>query len=174
VFSIVQQASPKTDVAQTDERQGLKMASDYLQRLRHKVGHDLLLLPSVTIVALDESKRVLLVRHVNHGLWVAPGGMIEPDETPVMAAHREMQEETGCGVDLIRILGVYGGPGFRVRYENGDEVAYVMTVFQARIREGIPHPNGTESLEVRFFSAAEIERIRAVAWLPVVLHDAFR
>ncbi|MEW5717700.1 MAG: NUDIX domain-containing protein [Chloroflexota bacterium] len=150
------------------------MASDYLQRLRRKVGHDLLLLPSVTILVFDENNRVLLLRHANRDLWVAPGGMIEPDETPEHAAQREMQEETGCAVDLIRILGVYGGPEFRVRYENGDEVAYVMTVFQARIREGAPRPNGAESLQVQFFSATEIEHLRSAAWLPIVLRDCFR
>lgn len=159
---------------QSDEWQGLERASAYLQRLRHKVGHDLLLLPSVTILVLDESDRVLLLRHANRDLWVAPGGMIEPDETPEHAARREMQEETGCAVDLIGIRGVYGGPEFRVRYENGDEVAYVMTVFQARIRDGTPEPNGTESLEVRFVAAAEIERLRSAAWLPIVIRDCFR
>ncbi len=159
---------------QFDEWQGLERASDYVHRLRRKVGHDLLLLPSVTILAFDESKRVLLLRHANRDLWVAPGGMIEPDETPEHAARREMQEETGCVVDLIRILGVYGGPEFRVRYENGDEVAYVMTVFQATIREGTPRPNGTESLEVRFLAAAEIENLQSAAWLPIVLRDCFR
>ena len=150
------------------------MASDYLQRLRRKVGHDLLLLPSVTILVFDENNRVLLLRHANRDLWVAPGGMIEPDETPEHAARREMQEETGCAVDLIQIIGVYGGPEFRVRYENGDEVAYVMTVFQATIREGTPRPNGTESLQVQFFSVAEIEDLRSAAWLPIVLRDCFR
>lgn len=159
---------------QSDEWQGLERASDYLQRLRRKVGHDLLVLPSVTLLAFDESRRILLIRHANRDLWAAPGGMIEPDETPAMAAHREMQEETGCAVDLNGILGVYGGPEFRVRYENGDEVSYVMTVFQAKIRAGTPRPDGIESLEVRFFAAAEIERLRTAAWLPIVLHDCFR
>ena len=152
----------------------VEMGSEYIQRLRRKVGHDLLLLPSVTILTFDESKRVLLLRHANHDLWVAPGGMIEPDETPAMAAHREMQEETGCAIDLTQIIGVYGGPEFRVQYENTDEVAYVMIVYQATIREGIPRPNGTESREVRYFSAAEIGGLSSAAWLPVVFRDVFR
>lgn len=103
------------------------MGSQYIRRTKEKIGHELLL-PSVTILLFNESDRLLLVRHSNRGVWVAPGGMIEPDEAPLDAAHREMKEETGCEVELLRVLGVYGGPEFRVTYENGDEVGYVMTV----------------------------------------------
>ena len=102
---------------QSDEWQGLERASDYLQRLRRKVGHDLLVLPSVTILAFDESRRVLLIRHASRDLWVAPGGMIEPDETPAMAAHREMQEETGfLPRKVVPLGGFYSAPGYSTEY----------------------------------------------------------
>jgi hypothetical protein len=46
------------------------MISDYFRGLRAKVGHDLLILPSVTVLLFDDERRVLLVRHSNEGLWV--------------------------------------------------------------------------------------------------------
>ena len=109
----------------------------------------------------------------NRNVWVAPGGMIEIDETPAQAARREMQEETGCEVELLGILGVYGGPAFRVQYQNGDEVAYVMTVYEARITAGELEPDGQETLEIGFFSHAETHRLPTGAWLPEVLQDVF-
>jgi 8-oxo-dGTP pyrophosphatase MutT (NUDIX family) len=40
-------------------------------------------------------KGVLLHRHKRLGLWLQPGGHIEPGETPWEAARREAMEETG-------------------------------------------------------------------------------
>ncbi len=149
------------------------MMSDHMQRLRSKVGHDLLLLPSVTVLVFDAEDRVLLVRHADRNVWVAPGGMVEVDESPQQAAQREMLEETGCAVELQNILGVYGGPEFRVHYRNGDQVAYVMTVFAARITSGKLRPDGLEALETRFCSLAETRGLETGTWLPTVLQDAY-
>ncbi len=149
------------------------MLSPYLANLRNKVGHDLLLLPSVTVLVFNPSGEVLLVRHSNYNVWVAPGGMVEVDESPASAAHREMEEETGCRVELQGIVGVYGGPNFRVHYQNGDEVAYVMTVFEGLIIGGNLQADGQETLETRFFTHAETQEIKTGAWLPEVLRDAF-
>jgi 8-oxo-dGTP pyrophosphatase MutT (NUDIX family) len=38
---------------------------------------------------------VLLVDHINAGLWLPPGGHVEPDEHPALTARREAQEELG-------------------------------------------------------------------------------
>ncbi|GAB2591753.1 DNA mismatch repair protein MutT [Paractinoplanes abujensis] len=38
---------------------------------------------------------ILLVDHVNAGLWLPPGGHVEPDEDPWLTAVREVGEELG-------------------------------------------------------------------------------
>jgi 8-oxo-dGTP pyrophosphatase MutT (NUDIX family) len=38
---------------------------------------------------------VLLVNHINAGLWLLPGGHVEPDEHPAATARREVEEELG-------------------------------------------------------------------------------
>ena len=38
---------------------------------------------------------VLLVDHINAGLWLPPGGHVEPDEHPAETANREAREELG-------------------------------------------------------------------------------
>lgn len=50
--------------------------------------------------------RVLLHKHKKLGLWLPPGGHIEPDELPDEAALREVEEESGLVVELIGERGV--------------------------------------------------------------------
>jgi 8-oxo-dGTP pyrophosphatase MutT (NUDIX family) len=147
--------------------------SEYMSRLRQKVGYDLLVVPSVTVIALDEQGRLLLVKHSDTHLWVAPGGSIEPFERPADAAVREMWEETGLLVELVRVLGVYGGPDFRIIYRNGDEVSYVMTVFEGRVAGGRLHPDLVETLEAAFFLRDELSSIQIAPWAQTVLADVF-
>jgi 8-oxo-dGTP pyrophosphatase MutT (NUDIX family) len=149
------------------------MISVYIQKIREKIGHDFLLLPSVTILVFDAEKKVLLVRHSDNNVWVAPGGMIEPDESPAQAAIREMQEETGCIVNLTKILGVYGGPEFQVQYQNGDKTGYVMIVFQAEIISGELIPDGDEIQDIQFFTFEETKSLTSGIWLPTVLNDIY-
>jgi len=141
----------------------------YLRRIRSLVGHELLLLPSVTVLIFDEQDQLLLIKHTGTGFWVTPGGMIEPDESPEQAAVREVREETGCEVRLLGMVGVFGGPKYRVRYGNGDEVAYVMTVYRGSIAGGIPAADGGEAAELKFVVARELGPLGVAEWLKDVL-----
>ena len=51
-------------------------------------------------VFVVSDRRVLLHRHVKLGMWLPPGGHIEPGELPDEAAIREVQEETGVDIML--------------------------------------------------------------------------
>src|SRR5262245_56314746 len=77
--------------------------SDYLRDLRARVGTTLLAVPSVTGLIFDDEGRVLLVQHANGGVWLLPGGAIDPDETPQDAVVREVWEETGLDVAPIAL-----------------------------------------------------------------------
>lgn len=143
--------------------------SEYLRRLRSHVGPTLLQVPSVTGLMFDRDDRVLLVRHSNGGVWVAPGGAIDPDEAPQDAIVREMWEETGLRVEPIRLCGVFGGPEFRVTYTNGDEVTYVMAVFECRNVGGELRVDQEEILEARYCAVHELQTLNLSAWARLVL-----
>jgi ADP-ribose pyrophosphatase YjhB (NUDIX family) len=130
--------------------------SAYIRRLREHVGHELLVLPSVAVLPRDPAGRLLLVRLVDTGLWATVGGAIEPDESPADAAVREAHEEAGVTVTLGRILGVLGGPEFRITYPNGDQTSYVSTVFEATVVGGTPRPDGDETSAVRWWAEDEL------------------
>lgn len=147
--------------------------STYLRDIRRKIGHDLLLVPSVTAIVFDDADRVLLVRQASGGEWVAPGGAVDPDETPADALVREVWEETGLWVEPTRLLGVFGGEDFRVRYENGDQASYVMSLFECEPVGGELRVDGDEITEVRFVSEQELVGLTIPAWARRVLPPVF-
>jgi 8-oxo-dGTP pyrophosphatase MutT (NUDIX family) len=120
------------------------------------VGHQLLLLPSVAVLPFRGDGRLLVVRLADTGQWATIGGAVEPDESPEEAARRETEEEAGVTVELEGIRAVLGGPQFRIRYPNGDETAYVSTVFDASITSGTPEPDHDETTEVAWLSPVQL------------------
>jgi len=137
---------------------GLPVISPYIRGLRDRVGSDLLLLPSVSVLPRDQDGRLLLVRLADGG-WATIGGTVEPDESPADAAVREAKEEAGVDVALGPIIGAVGGPDFRVRYPNGDETAYVAVVYEATVVGGTAAPDHDETVEVGWFSPAELASV---------------
>jgi 8-oxo-dGTP pyrophosphatase MutT (NUDIX family) len=132
--------------------------SDYVRRLREKVGNDFLFMPSVSALIRDDAGRVLFVQHVE-GRWQLPGGAVDPGEGPAEAMQRECLEEAGITVEPIRIAGVFGGPEYRITYANGDEAGWVVTVFEAQIVAGVPAPSDDETQAVAWFSPEEVEAL---------------
>jgi 8-oxo-dGTP pyrophosphatase MutT (NUDIX family) len=132
------------------------MISPHVRDLRAKVGHSLLLLPSTAVLPRDDDGRLLLVRLLDTGNWATIGGAIEVDESPRDSALREAREEAGIDAELGGILGVFGGPDYRVTYPNGDESAYVVTVFDATVTGGTPRPDGDETSEVGWFRSEQL------------------
>ncbi len=129
--------------------------SDYLRRLRQRIGHELVLLPAVCVLIWDDDGRLLLMREAQTGRWQTVGGMVDPDESPSDAALREAEEETGLTVRLERLRTALGGPGYRVYYPNGDVCSYVSIVFDAVVVSG-ELAGDDEVAELRWFHSADI------------------
>jgi 8-oxo-dGTP pyrophosphatase MutT (NUDIX family) len=141
----------------------------YIKQLREKVGHDLLLLPSAAVAIHDEDGRVLMGLHADRKIWVIPGGLIEPGETPSDGAVRETYEETGLLIELTGVLGVFGGKDLVIDYVNGDRAAYVGTIFRGRVIGGELRADGEEILEVRYISREEIDSLPHSRWMDLAM-----
>jgi 8-oxo-dGTP pyrophosphatase MutT (NUDIX family) len=148
--------------------------SDHLRGLRDRIGHDLVLLPSATVLIWDDDGRLLLMREVRTRRWQTIGGMVDPDESPWDAARREAREESGLTVRLERVRAALGGPGYRVHYPNGDLCSYVVTVFDAVVEPGttVGGFDRDEVAELRWFHPDEIGDLDLDPLNRHLLHDA--
>lgn len=122
-------------------------SSNYIEKLRSKIGSSTLMIPSVAAVILDAANRILLQEKSGES-WSLPAGMIEPGESPSKAVVREVEEETGLIVTPNRILGVFGGEQFRYVYPNGDQVEYTIILMHCLIARdtGVIADSETKSL----------------------------
>ena len=124
----------------------------------------------------DKTGRVLLILFVlpNMTFWATPGGGMEPGETHLAAALREVREELGIDVTLEgpvhRAVGIFEFEG--VLIENTDH-------FFAGRWDGIPQLAGateTESAaltEARWWTLDELEQTRE-AFFPRDLAEVLR
>lgn len=82
--------------------------ADPLSRNSFEPGH----LTAGAFAVADEN--VLMVHHRRLGIWIEPGGHIDPgDETLAMAAARELLEETGYHARRLKPLGTtHPNPAF--------------------------------------------------------------
>jgi ADP-ribose pyrophosphatase YjhB (NUDIX family) len=111
---------------------------------------------SVSIFARHQG-RVLLVRHARLGRWLPVGGEIEPGETPLEAARRELAEETGLAGRFERQAGVEGTPPGLLGYEEhvaGSKGLHMNFAFLAEVDTDAVPPN-REFTEHRWVRSTE-------------------
>ena len=128
--------------------------SDFVRQLRQKIGRDLLMLPGVTAIVVNDEGEVLLNLRSDSKKWSILGGIPDPGEEPADAVEREVYEETGVRVRAERIYGVYVTPV--THYPNGDSAVYVTTGFVCRPLSGTPHVADDESLDCRYFAPNDL------------------
>lgn len=62
---------------------------------------------SVAAVIVDDDDRVLTIRRRDNGAWEPPGGVLLPTESLEEGLAREIAEEAGVAVEVLRLSGVY-------------------------------------------------------------------
>lgn len=85
--------------------------------------------PKLTVDAvIPTDEGVVLIKRKNppfQGMWALPGGFVDVGETTEAACIREVEEETGLIVEIVRLLGVYSDPS---RDPRGHSVSAVYVV----------------------------------------------
>lgn len=111
---------------------------------------------SAVVMPVDAKNNILLVRQyrlpARAKLWELPAGKIDPGETALQAAKRELMEETGCRAKKWKKIGeFYPSPGF---------LAEKMTIYLAQdLTEGEATPMDDERIEKKWFAAREVDKM---------------
>lgn len=121
---------------------------DFIRELRATAGRQLLFLPGISAVVVDDA-RVLLHRRADTGRWSIVGGIPEPGEQPAQAAVREVHEETGVVCAVERVVAVEGLDP--TEYPNGDKCQFMDITLRCRATGGEARVNDDEGLEVGWF-----------------------
>jgi ADP-ribose pyrophosphatase len=126
-----------------------KSASDHEPRFRVRVQTERVTLPNGNSVELDivrhpgaaavvpfvSEREVLLIRQYRHAaggsIFEVPAGKLDPGESPIACAARELEEEAGCRAGRLVELGwIWTTPGFT------DERIFLFAAFDL---ERVPH-----------------------------------
>ena len=111
---------------------------------------------SVVVLPVFADGRILLIRQYRHAvgcfLWELVAGRVEPGERPLIAARRELMEETGYTARRYRrLMRVFPTPGF---------VSEWMAVFLAQgLAPGPARPESDERITARTFSLRQLEKM---------------
>lgn len=111
---------------------------------------------SAVMMPVDKKNRILLVKQyrlpVGDYLWEIPAGRLDPGETPLQAAKRELVEETGYKAKKWEKLAeFYASPGF---------LQEKMTIYLATgLTEGEKKPMEDERIETRWFTWRELDKL---------------
>ena len=101
---------------------------------------------AVAVLAVDDRGRVLGVRQrrpaVGAITWELPAGLIDPGESPAVAAARELAEEAQLAATLVPLAVGYVSPGFT------DERVHLFEASDLRPTEG--RPDDGEELHVEW------------------------
>ena len=81
---------------------------EFIVSLRQRIGHDMLWLPGVSIVVVDEAGRLLLGRRADNGCWAVVSGIPEPGEQPAVAIRREPAHLRGLVVGHVGAIRAAG------------------------------------------------------------------
>lgn len=123
------------------------------------------------IFALTPDEHVVLVRQYKHGIGRSvlelPAGVIDPDETPLACAERELAEETGYAT----IEGLEHVATFATDPTNSDAHFHLFLGRDAQPGTG-QKPDVTETIDVRLANFDELRRFIRDGTIEVSSHVA--
>ena len=100
----------------------------------------------VCILILDD--KALLIQRRDIPVWVLPGGGIDQGESPESAACREMEEETGLKVEIVRKI---------AEYTPINRLACFTHFYEVRKVSG-KLSTGAETFDLKFFHQSQLPK----------------
>lgn len=97
----------------------------------------------------ERGKEILVVHRPRHEDWSLPKGKVDPGETLLDTAGREVREETGFVCELAEAVAV-------IRYRDAANRQKLVVYFDATVVEGTFQPND-EVDDIRWCTSSEAE-----------------
>ena len=121
---------------------------------------------TVTAIIEFPNKKILLVKRgtvVFKGFWALPGGKVDAGETVEQAIVREVKEETGLDIKIVRKIGEYHESGV----QDGIEYDYYPACFVVKSIGGKIERQEREIEEIRLVDLDEVPERLAFehAWM---------
>jgi 8-oxo-dGTP diphosphatase len=110
---------------------------------------------TATAIIMFPTTKILLIKRgtiVFRGFWALPGGKIDVGETVEEAVVREVKEEIGLKVKILRKIGEY----HEIGVSNGIEYDYYPTCFLVKVVEGKINKQKGEIEQIKLFNLNEI------------------
>lgn len=108
--------------------------------------------------------------NIEAGKWALPGGFVDPDESGLCAARRELKEETGVSNIHIKQFGVYDKPGRDPRGWMITNAHYAVVAEKALARRRA----SDDAMEVRLFPVEEVLALDLAFDHAVIIKDAIK
>jgi 8-oxo-dGTP pyrophosphatase MutT (NUDIX family) len=121
----------------------------------------------VVLAFVERDGMVLMERRSDCGLWGLIGGAVEAGESLEDALRHEVLEETGLQVGSFSLFGTFSDPSMVAQYPDGAVLRPISLAYRVRIGDFGSLRCSPESLEVRFFTRAEL---RGLEIIPTVRH----
>jgi len=113
-------------------------------------------------IIFDKKKRVLLCHRRDMDLWNLPGGGLKKKESPCEGVKREVKEETGLNIEIIKTSNIYFKP-------KEQEIVFC---FVCKIKSGKIKIN-KEADEIKYFDFKKLPKNTAKSHIQRI-KDAFK
>ncbi|MCW4045972.1 MAG: NUDIX hydrolase [Candidatus Bathyarchaeota archaeon] len=112
---------------------------------------------ATAIIPFPEDKILLIKRSTPPfvGYWALPGGRVDAGETVEQTIVREVKEETGLDVAVVKKIGEYHEQGV----QGGMEYDYYPACFLVKILGGEIKRQKSEIQDIKLFSLSEVPEL---------------
>ena len=98
---------------------------------------------------------------------------MDPGESASESCIREVMEETGLEVRVVRLIGVYTTPDMLIEYRDGNKIQPVTFSFEAEVTGG-ELGLSDETIDFGWYTVAEIDAMDTLEHHLTRIHDAVK
>lgn len=145
-------------------------AGSYIWKVRQKIGHDPLLMPSADAIAVRDDGKLLMIFNNDWQNWFFPGGYAELGQSSSECAARELLEEGGLDAEPSDLIPIAFASGHSAEYPNGD-VTYPFTqIFIAQKWQNSSGGIDTSEVSKReWFTIDEIKSMKVNSYMQHII-----